>query len=104
MPDRTAQPTWRFVLVLAFVCALVLTGCGAPAANTSNASSSSEPAKEQAATTSTTDGEWLGVWHEQQVVQQFKSDKGGLTILRVFMLRLEIGLVFQGQMGQQTVS
>lgn len=54
MFSRTAQPTWRFVLVLAFVCALVLTGCGAPAANTSNASSSSEPAKEQA-TTSTTD-------------------------------------------------
>ncbi|MBR6142489.1 MAG: hypothetical protein IKQ37_12160 [Bacteroidaceae bacterium] len=62
------------------------------------------PAAVVAATPSATDGEWLGVWHEQQVAQQFKSDKGGLTILRVFMLRLEIILVFLRQMGQQAVS
>ena len=51
MFNSTARPTWRIVLVLAFVCALVLAGCGVPAANTSNASSSGEPAKEQSATT-----------------------------------------------------
>ena len=53
MLNRTPRTTWRIVLALAFVCALVLAGCGAPAANTSNASSSSEPAKEQTAATST---------------------------------------------------
>ena len=49
MLNITPRTTWRIALAFAFVCALVLVGCGAPAANTSNASSSNEPAKEQAA-------------------------------------------------------
>ena len=61
------------------------------------------PATVVATATSATDGELLGVWHEQQVAQQFKTNKGGLAILGVFMLRLEIGLVIHRHMGQQTV-
>lgn len=83
MSERTTRPTLRIALALAFVCALVLAGCGAPAANTSNTSSSSEPAKEQTASSannsSTTDS--AAAANEATAFPSWNSDSKSLKAL-----------------------
>ncbi len=63
MRNRTAQPAWSIALAFVFVCALVLVGCGAPAANTSNDSSTPQATEPANATNAANEATAFPSWN-----------------------------------------